>query len=252
LTVIFGRLLPAYDVGNYYQANKWNNMANQLVSGTMSQVAQPVLTRINDDHDRQRHVFGKMIRFTAFLSFPAMFGLALIAPQFIIAAIGSEWQHSVPLLQILCLSGAFIPLYTVYQNLFLSLGKSDIYMWLNVAQIVLVITAVLACHSLGITAMVIAFACINIFWLLAWQFFASKLIGYSYLQMLRDLMPFMFISLAVMAVTWLITKPIGNIYLLMAARVIVAVLLYVLAMKLSGAKIYAESIGYFSDLFKRK
>jgi hypothetical protein len=70
--------------------------------------------------------------------------------------------------------------------------------------------------------------------------------------MLRDLMPFMFISLAVMAVTWLITKSIGNIYLLMAARVIVAVLLYVLAMKLSGAKIYAESIGYFSDLFKRK
>ena len=123
---------------------------------------------------------------------------------------------------------------------------------LNVAQIVLVITAVLACHSLGITAMVIAFACINIFWLLAWQFFASKLIGYSYLQMLRDLMPFMFISLAVMAVTWLITKPIGNIYLLMAAQVIVAVLFYVLAMRLSGAKIYAESVGYFSDLFKRK
>ena len=189
---------------------------------------------------------------SAFMSFPLMFGLALVAPQLIIAAIGQQWQDCVPLLQILCLSGAFIPLYAVYQNLFLSLGKSDIYMWLNVAQIVLVISAVLACHSLGITAMVIAFACINIFWLLAWQFFASKLIGYSYLQMLRDLMPFMFISLAVMAVTWLITKSIGNIYLLMAARVIVAVLLYVLAMKLSGAKIYAESIGYFSDLFKRK
>ena len=252
LTVIFGRLFPAQAVGNYYQANKWNTMANSLVTGTVSQMVQPVLVQVNDDMERRRRVFGKMLRFTAFLSFPLMFGLALVAPQLIIAAIGQQWQDSVPLLQILCLSGAFIPLYAVYQNLFLSLGKSDIYMWLNVAQIVLVITAVLACHSLGITAMVIAFACINIFWLLAWQFFASKLIGYSYLQMLRDLMPFMFISLAVMAVTWLITKPIGNIYLLMAAQVIVAVLFYVLAMRLSGAKIYAESVGYFSDLFKRK
>ncbi len=252
LTVIFGRLFPAQAVGNYYQANKWNTMANSLVTGTVSQMVQPVLVQVNDDLERRRRVFGKMLRFTAFLSFPLMFGLALVAPQLIIAAIGQQWQDSVPLLQILCLSGAFIPLYAVYQNLFLSLGKSDIYMWLNVAQIVLVVTAVLACHSLGITAMVIAFACINIFWLLAWQFFASKLIGYSYLQMLRDLLPFMFISLAVMMVTWFITMPITNIYLLMCARVVVAVLFYVLAMRLSGAKIYAESVGYFTDLFKRK
>lgn len=252
LTVIFGRLFPAHAVGNYYQANKWNTMANSLVTGTVSQMVQPVLVQVNDDLERGRRVFGKMLRFTAFLSFPLMFGLALVAPQLIIAAIGQQWQDSVPLLQILCLSGAFIPLYAVYQNLFLSLGKSDIYMWLNVAQIVLVVTAVLACHSLGITAMVIAFACINIFWLLAWQFFASKLIGYSYLQMLRDLMPFMFISLVVIMVTWLITMPISNIYLLLCARVVVAVLFYVLAMRMSGAKIYAESVGYFTDLFKRK
>ncbi len=252
LTVIFGRLFPAQAVGNFTQANKWNTMANQLVTNTVAQVAQPVLTRITDDQERQRRVFGKMLRFTAFLAFPTMFGLAIVAPQVILLAIGEKWIDSIPLLQILCISGAFIPLYTVYQNLFLSQGKSDTYMWLTISQIAVMLIAVLACHKLGITAMVIAFACINILWLLAWQFFASKLIGYSYLQMLRDLLPFMFISLAVMMVTWFITKPISNIYLLMCARVVIAALFYVLAMRLSGAKIYAESVGYFSDLFKRK
>ncbi|MBR5169704.1 MAG: lipopolysaccharide biosynthesis protein [Muribaculaceae bacterium] len=252
LTVVFGRLFPAQAVGNFTQANKWNTMANQLVTNTVAQVAQPVLTRITDDQERQRRVFGKMLRFTAFLAFPTMFGLAIVAPQLILLAIGEKWVDSIPLLQILCISGAFIPLYTVYQNLFLSQGKSDTYMWLSISQIAVMLIAVLACHKLGITAMVIAFACINICWLLAWQFFASKLIGYSYMQMLRDLLPFMFISLAVMALTWLITMPISNIYLLMCARVVVAVLFYVLAMRLSGAKIYAESVGYFSDLFKRK
>lgn len=252
LTVIFGRLFPAQAVGNFTQANKWNTMANQLVTNTVAQVAQPVLTRITDDQERQRRVFGKMLRFTAFLAFPTMFGLAIVAPQVILLAIGEKWIDSIPLLQILCISGAFIPLYTVYQNLFLSQGKSDTYMWLTISQIAVMLIVVLACHKLGITAMVIAFACINILWLLAWQFFASKLIGYSYLQMLLDLLPFMFISLAVMMVTWFITKPISNICLLMCARVVIAALFYVLAMRLSGAKIYAESVGYFSDLFKRK
>ena len=59
LTVIFGRLFPAQAVGNFTQANKWNTMANQLVTSTVSQVAQPVLVQVNDDSERRRRVFGK-------------------------------------------------------------------------------------------------------------------------------------------------------------------------------------------------
>ena len=252
LTVIFGRLFPAQAVGNFAQANKWNTMANQLVTNTVAQVAQPVLTRVNDDNERQRRVFGKMLRFTAFMAFPAMFGLALIAPQLIIVAIGDKWIDSIPLLQILCVSGAFIPLYTVYQNLFLSQGKSDIYMWLSVGQIVIMLVTVLASHSMGFTAMVVAFACVNILWLLAWQVFASRLIGYRFMSMLRDLLPFMFIALAVMALTYFITLPITNIYLLLVVRIVVGALLYALTMKLLKARIFEECIEFIRSRNKKK
>lgn len=251
LTVIFGRLFPAHDVGNFYQANKWNTMANSLVTGTVSQMVQPVLVQVNDDKERRRRVFGKMLRFTAFLSFPVMLGLALVAHEFIIITIGAEWEQSIPLLQILCLSGAFFPLYAVYQNLFLSLGKSDVYMWLNIAQIAIVITAVLACHSLGFTAMVVAFAAVNILWMLAWQAFAARLIGYSYWSMMRDLLPFLLITLVVMAVTYFVTLPLGNLYLLLIARVIIAVALYSLIMKLLRAKIYEECVEFIKSRIKK-
>ena len=244
LTVIFGRLFPAQAVGNFTQANKWNTMANQLVSNTVAQVAQPVLVQVNDDMERRRRVFGKMLRFTAFLTFPAMFGLAMVAPQVILLAIGDKWTNSIPLLQILCISGAFIPLYTVYQNLFLSQGKSDTYMWLTISQIAVMLIAVLACHKLGITAMVIAFACINILWLLAWQVFASRLIGYSFTSMLRDLLPFMCIALTVMGVTYLVTLPISNMVLLLVSRIVIATALYFLTMKLLKAKIFEECIDF--------
>ena len=251
LTVVLGRLFPAASVGNYNQANKWNTMANQLVSNTIAQVAQPVLMRVNDDQERQRRVFGKMMRFTAFLAFPAMFGLSLVAPQVILIAIGEKWIDSIPLLQILCISGAFIPMYTVYQNLFLSMGKSDYYMWLTISQIVIMLAAVMACHSMGVKAMVVAFACISILWLLVWQVFASRLIGYRFMSMMRDLMPFLFIAIAVMGLTWLVTMPVSNIYLLLIIRVIVALLLYLTVMKLSRAVIFKECMDYLSDKFRR-
>ena len=251
LTVIFGRLFPAQSVGNFTHANKWNTMANQLVTNTVAQVAQPVLTRVTDDHERQRRVFGKMLRFTAFLAFPAMFGLAMVAPQVILIAIGEKWVNSIPLLQILCISGAFIPLYTVYQNLFLSQGKSDTYMWLTISQIVIMLIAVLACHNLGITAMVIAFAGISILWLLAWQLFASRLIGYRFVTMLRDLLPFMLIALAVMGMTYLVTRFISNMYFLLLARILLAAALYVMTMKLLKAKIFEESVEFIRGKYRR-
>ncbi len=244
LTVIFGRLFPAQAVGNFTQANKWNTMANQMVTNTMAQVAQPVFTQVTDDNERQRRVFGKMLRFTAFLSFPALFGLALVAPQVILLAIGDKWIDSIPLLQILCISGAFIPLYTVYQNLFLSQGKSGTYMWLTIGQIAIMLTAVLACHSLGIKAMVIAFACINILWLLAWQVFANRLIGYCFFSMFRDLLPFMLIALAVMVVTYFVTLHISNMLMLLVARVLIAASLYFITMKLLRARILEDCIEF--------
>ena len=244
LTVIFGRLFPAQAVGNFTQANKWNTMANQMVTNTMAQVAQPVFTQVTDDNERQRRVFGKMLRFTAFLSFPALFGLALVAPQVILLAIGDKWIDSIPLLQILCISGAFIPLYTVYQNLFLSQGKSGSYMWLTIGQIAIMLTAVLACHSLGIKAMVIAFACISILWLLAWQVFANRLIGYRFFSMFRDLLPFMLIALAVMVVTYFVTLHISNMLMLLVARVLIAAALYFITMKLLRARILEDCIEF--------
>ncbi len=244
LTVVFGRLFPAGAVGNYTQANKWNTMANQLVSSTVAQVAQPVFTRINDDDERERRVFGKMLRFTAFIAFPAMFGLALVAPQFIQVAIGEKWLESIPLLQILCIGGAFLPFYTVYQNLFLSYGKSSTYMWLTIGQIVIMLTSVLACHSLGFTAMVIAFAAINILWLMMWQVFAQRLIGYSFVSMLRDLLPFMIIAMVVMGVTYLLTQSITNMYFLLLTRILLAAALYMISMKLLRARIFEECVEF--------
>ena len=52
LTFIFGRLYSAKVVGNFSQAFKWDTMASTFVSGTVSQVAQPVLVEVNNDRQK--------------------------------------------------------------------------------------------------------------------------------------------------------------------------------------------------------
>ncbi len=252
LTFIFGNLFPMKTVGNFSQAMKWDTMAYTTISGTIEQVAQPILVEIADDKDRELRVFRKMMRFTAFLVFPCLFGLSLVAEEFILVTISAKWIDSVPLLQILCVGGAFMPFYTMYQHLVISAGRSDIYMWCNIGQIILQIAIIIAFHSFGIVTMVIAYTAFTIAWLGVWHIFAKRLIGIRYRDLFKDIAPFMLASAGVMVVTHYLTTLLSNSiapyiatpYILLPLRIVIAGILYYGVMKLARVKIMDECFSY--------
>ena len=250
LTFVFGKLFTRTPqvVGNFFQAFKWDTMAYQTVGGTIEQVAQPVLVNLRDDEDESREVrvFRKMMRFTAFLAFPAMFGLSLVSEEFILATIGPQWIDCVPLLRVLCIGGAFMPFYSLYKNLIISQGRADLNMWLNISQIVLQFILIFATYQQGILMVVYAYSILNVVWLLAWQFFAHRLIGLQLVHVLKDTLPFALISGAVMLVSYVATTQITNVYLLLALRIVMAAVLYVGVMKLLRVKIMDECIKFLS------
>lgn len=244
LTFIFGRLYTANAVGNFSQAFKWDTMASTMVSGTTSQVAQPVLAEVKSETERQAVVFRKMLRFTAFLAFPAMFGLSMVAHEFIIVLISNKWADSIPLLRILCISGAFLPFYTLYQNLMISRGKSDVYLWVTTSLIAVQLLLVLLCHSKGMVFMVSAYTVATVLWLFVWQYFAYREISLRLYDVLCDITPYMVISAAIIIAVYFATSGIQNLIILLLTRIILAVVAYFIVMKLLGSKMLDECIVY--------
>lgn len=244
LTFIIGHRFPIRAVGNYSQAFKWDTMANSLVANTVGQIAQTVLVEATpsaeDDSDRSLRVYRKMMRFTCFLAMPIMLGLALVGNEFILLTIGERWKDCVPLLQVLCVSGAFMPLYTMYQNLTISQGRSDIYMWLNIGQIILQIAVILAFHTYGMLVMVSAYSAFMILWLLPWQIFAGRLIKYCWMDAAKDILPFVIAAALTMTVTFYVTEKIEMMWLLMLSRIAIASLLYYIIMKMARVEILRE------------
>jgi O-antigen/teichoic acid export membrane protein len=243
-SIILGKFYSEKEVGFYNQANKWNYMGHSLISGMINGVAQPVLTQVTNDKERQLRVFRKMMRFTAFVAFPAMFGLSLIAPELITIAITDKWIESALILQLLCISGAFIPITTLCSNLVISKGKSNIYMWNAISLGLLQLLVMYLIHPYGIQTMIVTYVCINISWLIVWRYFVWKEIGYRFIHLLKDILPFLFIAAGVMFITSYLTNRIENIYLLFACKILIAALLYILIMWISGAQTLKESIHY--------
>lgn len=244
LTFIFGNLFPMKTVGNFSQAMKWDTMAYTTISGTIEQVAQPVLAEITDDRDRERRVFRKMLRFTAFLSFPALFGMALVAKEFILVTITDRWIDSVPLLQTLCIGGAFLSFYTLYQHLIIASGRSDIYLWCNIGQIVIQIALILLFHSYGINTMVAVYTSFTILWLAVWQINARRLIGVTFRDVLSDTLPFMLSAAAVMTVTYYVTSFIESSVILLPSRIVIASVLYFAVVRMAKVKILDECMAF--------
>ena len=240
LTLLFGRLYPIKAVGDYSQAYKWNTMASAFVANAVGQVAQPVLASVKEEQGRSVRVFRKMLRFTAFLSFPVRFGLAIISNEFILLTIGKRWIDAVPLLQMLCIGGAFVPFYTLYQNVAISNGRSDIYMFCNIAQIVLQLVIIAFFYHLGINTMVMVYTLFTIAWLFVWQWTARRIIGLRFREVIKDVMPTLCIALLVMATTYFVTLSLHHLLLLLICRILIAALLYAAIMKLLHVEMMDE------------
>ena len=251
LILFIGRLFTPRALGNYAQANKWDTMVYQMISGMLQQVAQPVFASVADENERERRIFRKMVRFSAFLAFPALFGLALVAREFVVVTIGDKWLESVPMMQVLCISGAFFPMYTIYQNLVVGKQRSDIYMWCNILQVIVQTAVIFALYRYGIFVMVIGYSIFNIVWILPWHYFAHRIIGITFVQVVCDILPFLLASAGVMVVTYLLTMQITLLWLLLVVRIVLAAVLYYAVMKIAKVQILDECMQFVMKKIKK-
>ena len=249
-SVILGRKFPASVVGNYTQANKWNNMGWLLINNMLSGIAQPVLAKTDDEPERQKRIFRKLLRFTAFVSFPAMLGLALVSHEFIVILLGEKWLDSALILQWLCVMGAFYPLSNLFSYYMVSHGQSSRFMWCHTALGAVQLAAVFVSAPYGMGMMIKVYVGIAVGWFWVWYRLSRNWIGLTLYEVVKDISPYFFITVALVFSAQVITEPIASIYIRFAAKVLFVASLYVLVLWLLGSAIFRESLDFFESKVK--
>lgn len=246
MNILLGRYFGSHSTGQYNQAYQWNFKGYSLVQNMLKQVDQAVLVSVSSDRERQLQVLRKLVRFAAFIAFPLMLGLGLVAREFIVLTIGEVWLTSAGYIQILCIAGAVIPISTLLTDLIISHGRSDIFLGSTFVFGICQIVCLTLLHLLqyDIRSMVIAYVALTLLWLFVWFFFASRLTGYRLLSFLKDTVPFALASIVVMITTGQITNQIESLWLLLLSRVVIAAALYYIIMRIAGTAILKECINF--------
>ena len=254
MNLLLGRYYGETLTGHYNKAYEWSSKGFLLVGNMLKQVDQTVLTGLGDERERRLHVLRKMVRFTAFIAFPLLFGLGLVSHEFIVVAIGEKWAFSASLLPLLCLCGAFMPISTLLSDAVVSHHRSNIYLWNTLVLGIIQMSLLIGLWRQGIYLMVVAYAALNILWMFVWHFFVYRLMDYRLLHFLKDILPFALAAAAVMAVTGVVTEFIVDglwliddyirLWVLLLSRVLLAVALYYAVMRLLGAVILKECLAF--------
>lgn len=241
-SVFLGKFYNATSLGYYSQGQKWAGMGNLLIVGMINSVSQPVFVNASDNRERQKNILRKMLRFGAFISFPAFLGLAFIAKEFIIISIGAKWLPCVPFLQLFCFWGLIAYIWNLFVNLLMSYGRSNLVLYGTIFVGLLQLLSVILALPYGVIGMAIGYVLAYYVGIVFWFYFVNKEISLSLSELIRDLGGFFIISICSILVTFFISIKIENIYLLILFKVTMTAVLYMLILYILKAKIFMESI----------
>lgn len=187
--LIIGKYFSAIELGYYTQADQFQSLPSQNLNGVISKVSFPVLSSIQNDKIRLKAAYQKLIKSTMIFSFVLMIGLAAVAKPMVLTLIGEKWLPMVIYLQMLCFVGMFYPLHALNLNMLQVLGRSDLFLRLEVIKKLIAIPTIIIGVFFGIKIMIVGMLITNLIAFYLNSYWSGKFIGYSSFQQIKDILP---------------------------------------------------------------
>lgn len=195
--LIIGKFFSAAELGYYTRADQFQTLPSSNLNGVISRVSYPILSSIQDEPERLKSNYKKLIRSTMFLTFFLMLGLAAVAKPMVLTLIGEKWLPSVIYLQMLCFVGMQYPLHSLNLNILQVKGRSDLFLRLEIIKKALAIPVIFIGIFLGIKSMILGMFFLSLFAYYLNSYYSGKLLNYSTKEQLIDIFPSFSLALTV-------------------------------------------------------
>lgn len=187
--LLIGRMFTPAVMGYYSQAKKLEDVPSSSISSIIDNVSYPVMAAKQDSPDELIAAVKKFISILAFLTFPIMGLLIVLAKPLIVTLYSDKWVECVPYFQILCIAGIAICLQTINYNAVAARGKSkSLFRWTVIKRGVGLILIGIGCFF-GIYGILIGYVCVSWFVYFCNAYLVDKFLHYQLITQAQDLMP---------------------------------------------------------------
>ncbi|MBK1876639.1 lipopolysaccharide biosynthesis protein [Pelagicoccus mobilis] len=193
--LVVGRLFGLDSLGLYFRAKAMYELPSQVLSRVAIRVMFPLHSRLQDDVEALRESVGGALRSLCFVSFPMTIGLIVVAEPLVVLLLTEKWGGMVIFLQLFCLAGALYPFHLVNLNVLKALGRSDLFLRIEIAKKVLSALALSITWMFGIEAIIWGQISVSVLSLFVNAHYAKTLLGYSLSVQFAETLPSGLVSL---------------------------------------------------------
>lgn len=247
--IVIAKFFSAASVGAFFFAQKLRDTLLHNLTVSIQNVTYPALATIQEEDDRLKNAYRKIVRMTTYIIAPTMVFLIILARPLFSTFLHERWLMSATYLEIMCISGLIYPLHAINQNLLQVKGRSDLFLYLEIFKKGTVILVLFFTLPNGIMAMVwgqIATSYLNY---LPTVYFSNKLAKYTMTEQVKDVAPILLSAFiagaALILLENLFQLPVASFGSLLL-RVALAAFLYLLSsflLKLDSQSTFLEIAG---------
>lgn len=187
--LIIGRIYTAKDLAFYNQGHHFPNVIVSNINASIDSVLLPTMSAEQDDKNRVRAMTRRAISISTYIMMPMMMGLAVCAEPLVRLVLTEKWLPCVPFLRIFCFSFAFWPVHTANLNAIKALGRSDLFLKLEIVKKIVGLIAILSTMHISVMAMAYTLLVTSVLSQIINSWPNKKLLNYNYLVQLKDMFP---------------------------------------------------------------
>ncbi|MGN0982574.1 MAG: lipopolysaccharide biosynthesis protein [Candidatus Limivicinus sp.] len=246
--VVVGLKYTSSDLAFYNKGDQYPNLLVENINSSIDSVLLPVLSAEQDQREHVREMTRRAVKTSTYIMFPMMAGLALCAEPFVRLLLTDKWLPCIPYMQIFCMMYAFYPLHTANLNAIKAMGRSDIFLKLEIIKKLISTALLVAAVNFGVYAIALSqlLSCLIAMAVNAWP--NRKLLGYSLFSQLRDILPAAALALVMGGAVWCV----GLLGLGDPLTLMLQILLGVLVYAALSALLKVDSFMYLLGFIKHR
>ncbi len=254
--VIIGKCYSPVALGQYTRAQQFASICSSNLTTVVQRVSFPVLSSVQDDKERLKNGYKRIIKVAMLVTFVLMLGLAAVAKPLVLSLIGEQWLPCVPFLQIICLQMMLYPLHSLNLNMLQVQGRSDLFLKLEIIKKIIAIGPLL----LGIF--------VNIYWMLGGSvvtgciayylnaYYSGPFLNYSIKEQVKDILPSFGVAVAMAVPVYAMSFIPLNPFILLPLQIVVGAVITLVICEATKLPEYIELKGIampvINKLIKRK
>jgi len=195
--LIMGALFSVSALGYYSNALKIRDGAAQTLTDAIQKVSFPVLSKLQNQKESMLETSRRILKLSIFIIYPILIGLAATSDSIVKVVFNEQWLGMIPIMQILAINGLMIPLHKVNLNILTVIGRTDLYLRLEIIKKCVAFITISIALWYGVTI-------IELLWVLFFNaqigylinvHYSKEFVGYGYLDQIKDISPITLISL---------------------------------------------------------